>query len=358
MKELENILVCPETQAPLRAVRPEALGALMERIKTHALISEPPIQLKRPLTGAFQVVGQEKYYPVIDGIIGLLPEMQFVPPESLPLRHSQQDHTKKAVQQFYDEIGWQASDGVFKDAKDSEDLRPVSAEYIENCHLRLKRFLPKSGRYLLDVASGPIQYEAYLSYSENFQYRICADISIRALQSAKKKLGKKGIYLLCDVTQLPLKTGQIDALVSLHTLYHVPQSFQATAFSELNRVLKPEGVSLIVYSWGGHSLLMALALLPFKCWKRFKQAVLKPTNDSGHALYFHATPYRRLQRQVLSQYNTTVRSWRSVNVPFLQYYVHQFLGGKYLLRWIYRLEERFPRFMGRFGAYPLLISHK
>src|SRR5512138_3447029 len=80
---------------------------------------------------------------------------------------------KQRVRQFYDQVGWQTvADGDGHDIVDTpseqpsgryqnaryEDLRPVSQEYIHRCHLRIKRFLKPSGRYLLDAGSGPVQY--------------------------------------------------------------------------------------------------------------------------------------------------------------------------------------------------------
>ena len=95
---------------------------------------------------------------------------------------------KQQVRKFYDQIGWTLeSDGFYQNAR-YEDLRPVSNEYIEKCHLRVNRHLVKNGKYLLDAGSGPIQYPKYLTYMEGYQYRLCMDISIVALQEARKKI--------------------------------------------------------------------------------------------------------------------------------------------------------------------------
>jgi ubiquinone/menaquinone biosynthesis C-methylase UbiE len=263
--------------------------------------------------------------------------------------------TKSEVKDFYNQFGWQEKAGIYQDAQDSEDLRNISADYILQCHLRLNRYLPKQGQYLLDVASGPIQYHAYLSYSAHYDYRICADISIQALKAAKKKLGNKGIYLLCDVTHLPLKNDVIDAQISLHTLYHVPAQEQANAFAELYRALKPGGTSVIVYSWGSGSLLMNGLMLPYKIYSLIKRKFL---SSDRKKLYFHAHSYQWFCQEIQAKYQTQIFTWRSVNVPFLKLFVHRFLGGRMLLKLIYWLEERLPRTMGRIGAYPLFVSKK
>ena len=125
--------------------------------------------------------------------------------------------------------------GIFEDTDRFEDLRPVSKEYIHRSHLRVGKHIPRHGKYLLDVASGPVQYPEYLAYSEGYDQRICVDISFAALRAAKKKLGDKGIYIQGDITRLPLKNASVDAFVSLHTIDHVPEENQAEAFRELEQ---------------------------------------------------------------------------------------------------------------------------
>lgn len=351
-KELEDILICPITQSNLCWLTNEQLAALNERIAKGEVIyrggAKPSL-----LVAALQAQGFDLFYPVIDEIFYLLPDFALGIPN-----HQESDSdllTKRQVKQFYDDEGWQSQDGVYQDAQDSEDLRAVSQTYIEQCHLRLKQFLPAHGKYLLDIASGPIQYPAYLTYSEQFQYRICADISVQALKEAKKKIGAKGIFLLCDVTQLPLKPHSMDAVISLHTLYHVPQHQQLTAFDQLYQVLKKGGKSVIVYSWGRHSLLMNLSMLPFKLYARFKRAI---TSQAQQQLYFYAHNYRWFCRELKEKYQTQLYCWRSVNVPFLKTFIHPCLGGKTLLKGIFWLENRCQSLMGRLGAYPVFVSEK
>src|SRR5512141_2874572 len=97
--------------------------------------------------------------------------------------------TKQKVREFYDEVGWQVeADGNYQNAR-YEDLRPVARDYIHRCHLRVKRHLKPTGRFFLDAGSGPVQYTEYVTYSHGYQYRVCVDISIVALQEARARLG-------------------------------------------------------------------------------------------------------------------------------------------------------------------------
>lgn len=303
-----------------------------------------------------KVEGEDIYYPVQKDILCLLPDFAMVKDcaqykiKGDPLN----EEIKQEIKAFYDQIGWQKEHTQFKDATDSEDLRSVSEEYINQCHLRLHQHIVPKGKYLLDAASGPIQYSVYLNYSRDYEYRICADLSLTGLLSAQEKLGDKGIYLLCDITNLPLQSDHIDTVLSLHTIYHVPQSQQQTAFDELYRVLKPGGKSIVVYSWGKHSLLMKAFLLPFKLVKR----ALHVFNQKKPPLYFYANSYSWFGQQLKKKYGTKLYVWRSVNVPFLKIYIHKYLAGRMLLRCVYWLEEKYPKLMGRIGAYPLFVTKK
>ncbi len=352
-KELESILKCPLTHSNLSWQANDQQQALALSIAKGEIQSQHPEFDQSAYQGVLKASGHEIYYLMIDDILYLLPEFALQNPHhNLHTSHA----TKSSVKQFYDSFGWQQENGVFQDAIDSEDLREVSKEYIDNCHARLKDHLPKTGRYLLDVASGPIQYDAYLTYSENYDYRICGDISLRALKAAKQKLGSKGIYLLCDVTCLPLQSGVLDAAISLHTLYHVPQDQQLQGYKEIQRVLKPKGVSVVIYSWGRRSLLMNCLMFPMKAWSLLKR--LLPAKTSGPTLYFHAHSFAWFRQFIQLPYDCKLYAWRSVNVPFLKCFVHKRWGGKAMLKVFYWLESRYPVLMGRIGAYPLFVSTK
>ncbi len=50
--------------------------------------------------------------------------------------------------------------------------------------------------------------------------------------------------------------------------------------------------------------------------------------------------------------------WRSVSVRFMRALIHPKLGGRLLLGFLFWLEERFPRFFGESGQYPLIVIQK
>lgn len=287
-----------------------------------------------------------------------------------------QDSIKHEIGQFYDEIGWQMeNDGIYQNAR-YEDLRPVSAEYIHKCHMRVKRHLAPSGKYLLDGGSGPVQYDEYLTYSEGYQFRVCMDLSLVALQEARKRLGDKGIYINADIANLPFATDVFDGIVSLHTIHHVPIEEKVQVYKGLQRCLKPGRTMVTVDGWAEVPLAKAMNLLMrianrLRRWTG-KEAALMPNGTSASqantvekqtahepvgtyvlktsAKWFHSTMKGVLPYEI--------RVWRSVSVRFLRSVIQQEWAGRFWLKILYRLEEWFPRFFGENGQYPLIIISK
>lgn len=278
---------------------------------------------------------------------------------------------KHQVREFYDQVGWQAqSDGFYQNAS-YEDLRPVSHDYIHNCHLRVLRHLNPRGRLLLDAGSGPIQYPEYLEYSRGYHYRVCADISIVALQEARKRIGNHGLFVVCDVASLPFKSGCFDGEVSLHTLHHLSPQEHKGAYQELYRTLTDAGKAVIVNGWD-HPPLIAFLNLWIELYQRLyaifrrqqKNPELEPTNGAPFAqnqtrgTYVSKNNATWLQRVIGNQFPIEIWCWRSVSVRFLRTFIHTRFGGRSKLRAIYWFEERWPHFLGKYGQYPLIVMSK
>lgn len=100
------------------------------------------------------------------------------------------------VSKFYNTVGWETLGEVTEDARRFEDLRECAKEYVSKCRLRVLRHIPNHGENILDMASGPIQYKEYLEYSRNYKKRYCVDLSSKALDDAKKKIGDRGVFLI------------------------------------------------------------------------------------------------------------------------------------------------------------------
>jgi ubiquinone/menaquinone biosynthesis C-methylase UbiE len=280
---------------------------------------------------------------------------------------------KHQVREFYDHVGWQEqSDGFYQNAS-YEDLRPVSHDYIHNCHLRVLRHLNPTGCLLLDAGSGPIQYPEYLEYSKGYQYRVCADISMVALQEARTHIGGHGLYVVCDVANLPFKSNSFDGEVSLHTLHHLPPDEHIRAYHELHRTLVVSGKAVIVNGWDNPPLTIfanfwiALYDRLYAIFRtqpksailgKVSPTVVEPTKARGTYVHKHNATW--LQQDVGNLVPIKIWCWRSISVHFLRTFIHERFAGRFLLRLIYGFEERFPHFLGKVGQYPLieLVKYK
>lgn len=272
------------------------------------------------------------------------------------------EHTKQQVRDFYDEIGWtQDREGLYQNAR-FEDRRPVSREYIHNCHMRINRHISSAGDYLLDAGSGPVQWPEYLTYSEGYRFRVCADISITALRAARMTLHNRGLYVVTDIASLPFKPGVFDGVVSIHAIHHLPLAEHRRAYLELHRVLKPGRTAATVDGWY-RPLLMRIAE-PFirvgriltgrgRKQKRDWLAEAEPQGTFVQKL----TP-RWLREALEGAVEFDVFAWRSLSPRFMQWFIRPRLGGKTWLRLVFWLEERFPRFFGENGQYPLIVIRK
>jgi SAM-dependent methyltransferase len=283
---------------------------------------------------------------------------------------------KQEVRAFYDQIGWRLEETGFYQNARYEDLRPVSREYIRRCHLRVKRYLPAAGVYLLDAGSGPIQYPEYLMYSEGYRYRVCADLSIVALQEARKRTGEHGLFVVADVANLPFKAEAFNGSVSLHTLHHLPLVEQEKAYREVHRVLTADSAAVVVNGWTDSALMrMSQPLVRFLEYigvriarargKEVKQKDEKPalspdnrTHVKASGTFIEKMDADWMRRELGSWMNFEIRSWRSVSVRFLRAVIYRPLGGSTFLRMLYWLEEQFPHFLGKYGQYPMIVIRK
>ena len=284
---------------------------------------------------------------------------------------------KQQVRNFYDQIGWKLeSDGFYQNAR-YEDLRPVASEYIEKCHLRVNRHLVKDGKYLLDAGSGPIQYPAYLTYMEGYQYRLCMDISIVALQEARKRIGDKGLFVVGDVAQLPFNSSCFDGIVSLHTLHHLPIEEQKKSYRDLFRVLKNERNAVLVNGWTKSNLMSQWSWLQ-RLMERIGNLVFR-LRGKKKVTPINSGEVNNSEQKILPQKQTgtfvekldanwlrgelkgmdiEILVWRSVSVKFLRAVFHQALGGKFWLSVLFFLEEKYPKYFGENGQYPLIVIRK
>lgn len=292
-----------------------------------------------------------------------------------------QQKLKKDVKEFYNQVGWHLVDQEHYQNARYEDLRPVASEYIHLCHMRVNKHLALKGKYFLDAGSGPVQYPEYLSYSSGYHARVCMDISIQALKEARRRLQTHGFYVVGDIAHLPFKSNNFDGIVSLHTIHHIPMEEKFNAYKGLFRTLKPGRNFVIVEGWTNARLMKHLSrILPyirrFRGWwernvlkiKNHKaesnpiielQQEDKPDKDSSPiGTFVNKVDAEMLDELLHGKMAYKIFVWRSVSVEFLRTVIHQDWGGRYWLKLLFWLEERFPQYFGRNGQYPLIVISK
>jgi SAM-dependent methyltransferase len=256
------------------------------------------------------------------------------------------------VEKIYENIGWEMTGDITRDAELSEDLRKAAMGYVAACRLRVLRHLPKHGHRLLDMASGPVQYPEYLRYSEGFDTRVCVDLSRRALDMAKAKLGSHGEYHAGDFLDLVIEP--VDSAVSLHTIYHIDKERQESAVRKLIDVTKPGGTIVIVYSNPAYFVSALLSPL-----RRMARALVPrgSTGDTLDTIYFHRHPLAWWER---FNDSGTVRTypWRTFNTREQRVLFPDNSLGKRMFSRLFALEDRYPRFFIAIGCYPMIVITK
>lgn len=354
--DVADLLQCPISGQPLAEVGGEALDRLRDAPGLAFADGEPvPGGVER----AFQDADGERTYVQVESILYLTPDKAVRPARSDAPPASRAAEEKRDVQTFYNDTGWQKEEGKYVDAKLFSQVGAAAQRYKERALGRIGPHLGR-GRYLLDAASGTIPRGTATPYAQAFERHVCLDLSLTALTEARSNLGDKGIYILGDVTRLPIREGTMDACVSLHTLYHVPKDEQEAAFLELHRVLKPGATAAVVYNWGRHAVLPNLLTLPVQLARFVGKRVMPKERDGRPTLrnlYFHAhSPAWFESRRWPFRYEIT--AFQSPNNPFLNLYGRDNALGRRVLDAVWRLEERRPAQMGRWGYYPLIVLHK
>ena len=269
--------------------------------------------------------------------------------------------TKQKVREFYDEIGWQPEhDGHYQNAR-YEDLRPVSREYIHRTRLRVMNGLIPAGKFLLDAGSGPVQYEEYRTYSQGYQKRVCLDISIQALREARNRIGDHGLFVVGDLANLPFKTESFDGAVSMHAIHHLALAEHPRAYGEIHRVLTPGRTAAIVNGWHepflsriAEPLIGLMRRLSGRSEKKKKEWF---NEDDPSGTFVQKMTPEWLKREIGSKMDLEIKPWRSMSTRILRWFVRPF-GGRAFLRFVFWLEDAFPKFFAENGQYPLIVIKK
>jgi len=358
-----DVLRCPVTREPLAFLSGDEIAAANRDLAAGRRLLRDGSAARTPLAGALATADRAFIYRVEDEIAWLLPSLALVRPEAATAGLAAE---KTLVKSFYDDFGWvKKADGQFNDTAEFTLPRAVAQDYLRHCNARIGRWLG-GGRLLLDAASGAIPHQEYLAYSAGYDVRVCVDFSIRALREARAKLGDRGLYLLGDLTCLPLADGSVDAAISLHTIYHIPPGQQTTAVDELARVTRPGGRVVIVYVWG-RSLAMDM-VFKVRGWLGFIRRLGRPSPVAGTrgdaasrgvpSLYFQPQNHDWFARDIAARHSARLRVWSAISTAFQTRFFTDGVVGRLSVAVVKTLEAAWPALAGRFGQYPMFIIDK
>lgn len=360
MTDHVGILRCPITRQRLSWLDRSEIEIINASKALHA--DGSPIA--EPLEKAVGTQDRSHIYRFSGGVFWLLPAVAIVEPPRATLPPL--DAERRMVQGFYNDLGWTRDEnGTYLDTAQFSEQDPNSKRYTDACDRRIGAEL-SSGNYLLDAASGAIPHDSYLAFSQNYAVRVCVDFSIRALMEAQTKLKPgEGLFVLGDLTQLPLADGAIDDAISLHTIYHVPKPLQVQAIGELVRVVKSGGKIVIVYTWVRSSFMgavakstMAVGRMKHLLWGGGKASLPSEATTIVPDLFFVPQDRAWFEREIRTRYRVKLKLWSSTNQQFnRKVFAHPTLGGL-IVSTVLTFERLFRRILAKTGQYPMFVIRK
>jgi hypothetical protein len=169
---------------------------------------------------------------------------------------------------------------------------------------------------------------------------------------------------------LPFKKEVFDGVVTLHTIHHLPLSEHAQAYDGLERLLAPGRSAVVVNGWSTSAIMdpfRSLSKLRKRAWlfvrkllgrSKIENRKSKIEEPEEKNTFVEKHDPKWFKRTIAPRMNTQILVWRSASVHFLKNYIFENRGGRALLRLLFALEERFPRFFGKYGTYPLIVIQK
>ena len=93
-----------------------------------------------------------------------------------------------------------------------------------------------------------------------------------------------------------------------------------------------------------------------KANKKDRQA--RETDETAKGTFTNRHDAAWIRGVVGAQMPLDIFVWRSVSVRFMRSLIHPQFAGRAWMKFIYALEERWPRWFGENGQYPLIVIRK
>jgi SAM-dependent methyltransferase len=259
------------------------------------------------------------------------------------------------VGDFYDRQGWCYEGHNTHDAVINENLTRTGESYVRKVRLRIFQSLGE-GSYLLDIGCGPIQYPEYVKYSSNYEYRVCVDLSEKALKEAERKIGQRGIFYKGDYLEISnLAESPFDGAALINVLYHVDKDSQRLMVEKIIRDLKVGGRLVVVYSNPrSFSSIFTRNLLGTKNYLS-KMMLRGNYQIQANPIYFFRHPIS-FWKGFEHLAKVDLKAWRTFDPSIEKLIFKKYLGGKVLLNLLYKLENL--QFWAYISEYQIVILEK
>jgi ubiquinone/menaquinone biosynthesis C-methylase UbiE len=347
-----TILKCPVTKEEILPANIELIQILNNKINA-------PEQFANGFVNSSKTI----FYPVKQNII-FLNRHYCIPVSDEIAVNKKMAFDKERIFNYYNQVSYINFEGqrIFEDADRWVDFRDFILPYTQHGFSNVRKYIQQKGTYFADIACGPVAFKEYVHLADNYEYRICIDLSVNALLEAQYNLGKekqKGIFICADMLELPLKENVCDAVVCHHALFHVQKELQNKAINEMFRVAKPSCSIAIVYDWFYHSALMNITLGPVQLYRvaRHFAGKLYARLFKKNKLYFYSHSRNWFIKNNPGK-KIKFYCWRSINIYFSRIYLHKYLGGKQLVEYLWKIEEKNPELMGKIGEYGIIVINK
>lgn len=194
----------------------------------------------------------------------------------------------EAVKNFYDNFGWAKRDGE----ETGEDrlfraFPPGYEPYAVSSTERTRRlFEGRTGRLL--IVGGGDMPDNHIAIARQFPSVTCMDISRRALDISREKLGDGAEYVLDSIVETGREGGQYDAVLCAHVIYHIDAREQERAVRQMIRLAKPGGRVVVICANPRSPFAV-----PGEAARKVKRALGKGRSllpAGTPELYFHAHP--------------------------------------------------------------------
>lgn len=197
-----------------------------------------PVNIK--LTAAFVTANHTYIYPLINNISYLKRQTAIV------AKNRTQNHLRRVSESeiglFYKTYAFGEDNELIKPSKELQS-NPIGQDKIK----QLARLLPKGGDYFMSIVTHDVDSIHNLTYGRTFKHYFHMDFSLPRLLAMKDDLPSDTILVLGDFDHLPFANDTVDALFSFDYINNYSKEVQASAYEELKRCLKSDGVSITLY---------------------------------------------------------------------------------------------------------------